>query len=140
MSSASPCVRYPGGNFVSNYVWEHGVGPRDDRPTTLDLAWRSLETNQVGTDEFLQWCERLGVRPMLAVNLGTRGLVEAVELLQYCNAEAGTSSPTGGSRTAGSSRTRCDLWCLGNEMDGPWQIGHKTADEYARLAEETGGP
>ncbi len=131
-------LRYPGGNFVSNYVWEHGVGPRDDRPTTLDLAWRSLETNQVGTDEFLQWCEGLGVPAMLAVNLGTRGLVEAVELLQYVNADAGTMLADRRVENGRVEPYAVRTWCLGNEMDGPWQIGHKTAAEYARLAEETG--
>ena len=130
-------IRYPGGNFVSNYVWEHGVGPRPERPTTLDLAWRSLEPNQVGTDDFLQWCERIGVPAMLAVNLGTRGLVEAVELLQYCNTEAGSRLAD---RRGANGRTEpyaVGLWCLGNEMDGPWQIGHRPADAYGRLAEQT---
>ena len=131
-------VRYPGGNFVSNYVWENGVGPRDDRPTTLDLAWRSVETNQVGTDDFLQWCERLDIQPMITVNLGTRGLVEAVELLQYCNAEPGTQLADRRVKNGRLEPYDVRLWCLGNEMDGPWQIGHKTAEEYARLAEETG--
>ena len=131
-------VRYPGGNFVSNYVWENGVGPKDERPTTLDLAWRSVETNQVGTDDFLQWCERLGLQPMITVNLGTRGLVEAVELLQYCNAEPGTQLADRRVKNGRLEPYDVRLWCLGNEMDGPWQIGHKTAEEYARLAEETG--
>ncbi len=131
-------VRYPGGNFVSNYVWENGVGPKDERPTTLDLAWRSVETNQVGTDDFLQWCERLGLQPMITVNLGTRGLVEAVELLEYCNAEPGTQLADRRVKNGRLEPYDVRLWCLGNEMDGPWQIGHKTAEEYARLAEETG--
>ena len=131
-------LRYPGGNFVSNYVWENGVGPRADRPTTLDLAWRSLETHQVGTDDFLQWCERIGVPAMLAVNLGTRGLVEAVELLQYVNAEPGSQLADRRVKNGRVEPYAVRAWCLGNEMDGPWQVGHKTAEEYARLAEETG--
>ena len=131
-------LRYPGGNFVSNYVWENGVGPRADRPTTLDLAWRSLETHQVGTDDFLQWCERVGVPAMLAVNLGTRGLVEAVELLQYVNAEPGSQLADRRVKNGRVDPYAVRAWCLGNEMDGPWQVGHKTAEEYARLAEETG--
>jgi alpha-L-arabinofuranosidase len=130
-------VRYPGGNFVSNYVWENGVGPKADRPTTLDLAWRSVETNQVGTDDFLQWCERVGVEPMITVNLGTRGLVEAAELLQYCNAEPGTQLADRRVKNGRLEPHDVRLWCLGNELDGPWQVGHKTAEEYARLAEET---
>ncbi len=130
-------VRYPGGNFVSNYRWEDGVGPKRDRPTVLDLAWRSIESNQVGTDDFLAWCARLEIEPMMAVNLGTRGLTEALELLQYCNSPTGTQTAD---RRAGNGFEKphdVRYWCLGNEMDGPWQMGHKTAAEYARLAEET---
>ncbi len=131
-------VRYPGGNFVSNYRWEDGVGPREQRPVTLDLAWRAIEPNQVGTDDFLGWCSRVGVEPMMAVNLGTRGLAEAVELLQYTNAEPGLA--TADRRVANGRHEPWDvrLWCLGNEMDGPWQMGHKTPEEYARVAEEVG--
>ncbi|WP_353952330.1 alpha-N-arabinofuranosidase [Knoellia sp. S7-12] len=131
-------VRYPGGNFVSNYRWEDGVGPREERPTRLDLAWRSIETNQVGTDDFLAWCERLGLEPMMAMNLGTRGLAEAIDLVQYVNAEPGTDLAD---RRAANGRIKpwdVRVWCLGNEMDGPWQMGAKTPEEYARLAEEVG--
>ena len=130
-------VRYPGGNFVSNYDWEDGVGPKEDRPRKLDLAWRAVEPNQFGTDEFVAWSKRAGVEPIWAVNLGTRGIKEAVELLSYCNLPPGTELPD--RRVANGSKEPHDIrvWCLGNEMDGPWQIGHKTAEEYARLAEET---
>jgi alpha-N-arabinofuranosidase len=131
-------IRYPGGNFVSNYRWEDGVGPREDRPTRLDLAWRSIETNAVGTDDFLGWCERLGIEPMMALNLGTRGLAEAIELVEYCNAETGIELSD--RRAANGRREPWDVrvWCLGNEMDGPWQMGAKTPAEYGRIAEETG--
>jgi alpha-N-arabinofuranosidase len=131
-------VRYPGGNFVSNYRWEDGVGPRDRRPVRRDLAWRSIETNEIGTDEFMTWCRRAGVEPMLAVNLGTRGVAEALDLLEYCNHPAGTTLSD--QRVANGAREPhgVRLWCLGNELDGPWQIGHKTAEEYGRLAAETG--
>jgi alpha-L-arabinofuranosidase len=111
-------VRYPGGNFVSGYDWEDGVGPRDARPVRRDLAWRSLEPNLVGTDEFVSWASKAGVEPMLAVNLGTRGAGAARGLVEHCG---------------GSVR----VWCLGNEMDGPWQIGHKDAVAYGTLARET---
>jgi alpha-N-arabinofuranosidase len=130
-------VRYPGGNFVSNYQWEDGVGPKDDRPTRLDLAWRSIETNQVGTDDFIAYAGRLGIEPMLAVNLGTRGLTEAIELLQYCNAEPGIELSDRRVKNGHAEPHDVRVWCLGNEMDGPWQMGHKTPEEYARLAEET---
>ncbi|MGZ0152922.1 arabinosylfuranosidase ArfA [Kribbella sp. WER1] len=129
-------VRYPGGNFVSNYRWEDGVGPRDQRPRVLDLAWRSIETNQVGTDDFLAWCNRIGIQPMLAVNLGNRGLAEAVDYLEYVNGAAGTRYADQRVRNGYPKPWDVRLWCLGNEMDGPWQIGHKTPLEYARLAQE----
>jgi alpha-L-arabinofuranosidase len=130
-------VRYPGGNFVSNYHWEDGVGPKDERPTKLDFAWRSIETNQVGTDDFIDWCEGVGVEPMMAVNLGTRGVTDAIELLQYCNAPTGTLLSDRRAKNGHVQPHDVRVWCLGNEMDGPWQMGHKTAEEYARLAEET---
>ncbi|GAB3746163.1 alpha-N-arabinofuranosidase [Microlunatus parietis] len=130
-------IRYPGGNFVSNYKWEDGVGPRSERPVRLDLAWKTIETNQVGTDEFLQWCQRLDLEPMMAVNLGTRGITEASELLQYCNAEGGIELADRRAKNGHADPYDVRVWCLGNEMDGPWQMGFKTPEEYARLAEET---
>ncbi|GAB3941358.1 alpha-N-arabinofuranosidase [Kribbella albertanoniae] len=130
-------VRYPGGNFVSNYDWEDGVGPKDQRPRKLDLAWRAIEPNQFGTDEFVAWAGKAGVEPVWAVNLGTRGIKEAVELLSYTNLPAGTELPDRRVANGHEAPYGIKVWCLGNEMDGPWQIGHKTAEEYARLAEET---
>ncbi|MEU4390966.1 alpha-N-arabinofuranosidase [Kribbella sp. NPDC023855] len=130
-------VRYPGGNFVSNYDWEDGVGPKDQRPRKLDLAWRAIEPNQFGTDEFMSWSRKAGVEPIWAVNLGTRGIKEAVELLEYTNLPAGTELPDRRVANGNKEPYGIKVWCLGNEMDGPWQIGHKTAEEYARLAEET---
>jgi alpha-N-arabinofuranosidase len=132
-----PILRYPGGNFVSGYNWEDGVGPREQRPQRLDLAWRSIESNQVGVDEFVDWARGVGSAPMMAVNLGTRGVDAARNLLEYCNHPSGTYWSD--LRRANGSADPYDvkLWCLGNEMDGPWQIGHKTAIEYARLAAET---
>ncbi|TDD59028.1 alpha-N-arabinofuranosidase [Kribbella antibiotica] len=130
-------VRYPGGNFVSNYDWEDGVGPKDQRPRKLDLAWRAIEPNQFGTDEFMAWSTKAGVEPVWAVNLGTRGIKEAVELLSYTNLPGGTELPDRRVANGQEAPYGIKVWCLGNEMDGPWQIGHKTAEEYARLAEET---
>jgi alpha-L-arabinofuranosidase len=125
-------VRYPGGNFVSGYRWEDGTGPRDQRPARLDLAWRSIETNEVGVDEFVGWARKAGVEPMMAVNLGTRGVRAAADLVEYCNFPGGTYwSDKRNAQPHGIS-----LWCLGNELDGPWQTGHKTALEYGRLAAE----
>ncbi|MEV4835657.1 alpha-N-arabinofuranosidase [Nonomuraea sp. NPDC049486] len=130
-------VRYPGGNFVSGYRWEDGIGPKESRPRRLDLAWHSTETNEVGVDEFVRWCRKAEVEPMMAVNLGTRGIAEALDLLEYCNHPSGTALSD--LRAANGAKEPHDIrmWCLGNEMDGPWQTGHKTAREYGRLAAET---
>lgn len=129
-------VRYPGGNFVSGYLWEDGIGPKDKRPTRLDLAWRSIETNQFGLNEFMSWIDKVNAEPMMATNLGTRGVLEAAHLLEYCN-YGGQSALSDMRRQHGVEKPHeIKLWCLGNELDGPWQIGHKTADEYGRLAQE----
>jgi alpha-N-arabinofuranosidase len=131
-------VRYPGGNFVSGYDWEDGVGPRDKRPTRLDLAWRSIEPNLVGTDDFVDWTRLAGAKPMLAVNLGTRGVDAARDLVEYCNAPLGGRLPDLRGENGHAAPHDVRLWCLGNEMDGPWQIGHKTAAEYGALAADAG--
>ncbi len=132
-----PIVRYPGGNFVSGYDWEDGVGPKDERPRRLDLAWKTTETNEVGTNEFVGWARRAGAEPMMAVNLGTRGVDAARNLVEYCN-HPGGSRWSDLRRTHGHEKPQnIKVWCLGNEMDGPWQVGQKTASEYGRLAQET---
>jgi len=130
-------VRYPGGNFVSGYRWEDGVGPVENRPTRLDPAWRTIENNTFGLNEFIRWAQQAQVEPMLAINLGTRGLSEAIDLLEYCNYRDG--STLSDLRVSHGAKQPHDvrMWCLGNEMDGPWQLGHKTAREYGRLAAET---
>src|SRR5437763_354855 len=130
-------VRYPGGNFVSGYRWEDGVGPVVDRPRRLDLAWRGIEPNTVGVNEFLGWARGLELEPMMAVNLGTRGIDAARDLVEYCNHPAGTAWSDLRIRHGVTRPHGIRLWCLGNELDGPWQIGHKTAEEYGRLAVET---
>jgi alpha-N-arabinofuranosidase len=131
-------VRYPGGNFVSGYRWEDGIGPRDQRPRRLDLAWRSIETNQVGTDDFLGWAQRNALTPMMAVNLGTRGIQEAADLVEYCNLPGGTHWSDLRRHHGRTEPYGVPLWCLGNEMDGPWQTGHLSADQYGRIAAEAG--
>lgn len=132
-----PIVRYPGGNFVSGYDWEDGIGPRDQRPRRLDLAWKTLEPNWIGTDEFVDWCRAANTAPMLAVNLGTRGIDAARNLLEYCNFPGDTLWSDKRKANGYADPHNVKVWCLGNEMDGPWQIGAKTADEYGRLASET---
>ncbi|MEU1691443.1 alpha-N-arabinofuranosidase [Streptomyces hirsutus] len=132
-------IRYPGGNFVSGYKWEDSVGPAEDRPRRLDLAWHSTETNRFGLSEYLSFLRKIGpqAEPMLAVNLGTRGVTEALELQEYANHPAGTALSDLRVAHGDKDPFGIRLWCLGNEMDGPWQTGHKTAEEYGRLAAET---
>ena len=130
-------VRYPGGNFLSGYNWEDGVGPVAQRPRRLDLAWFSTETNAFGANEFVDWARKVGVEPMFGVNLGTRGPDEARRFLEYCNHPGGTEL-SDLRRSHGYEKPHdIKFWCLGNEMDGPWQIGAKTAEEYGRIAHET---
>ena len=130
-------VRYPGGNFVSGYRWEDGVGPHDERPTRVDLAWHSIETNEFGLNEFMAWTKASGTTPMMAVNLGTRGIAEALDLLEYANHPGGTELSDLRRKHGVDEPHAIQLWCLGNEMDGPWQLGHKTPEEYGRIATET---
>lgn len=132
-----PAIRYPGGNFVSAYNWEDGIGPKEDRPTRLDLAWRSKESNQVGINEFATWAEDLGIDMMLAVNLGSRGISDARNFAEYVSHPAGTYWSDLRRSHGVEQPYNVKMWCLGNEMDGPWQIGHKEAKEYGRLADET---
>lgn len=131
-----PVVRYPGGNFVSGYRWEDGVGPVENRPKRLELAWGVLEPNTFGTDEFMKWCKKADVECMMAVNLGLRGAEEARSLVEYCNHPGGTYYSDLRRKNGTPDPHNIKLWCLGNEMDGDWQIGHKTAYEYGRAAAE----
>lgn len=133
-----PVVRYPGGNFVSGYHWEDGVGPAERRPHKTDLAWQVIETNAFGLNEFADWAKEAQTDIMMAVNLGTRGAEDAKNLLEYCNFEGGTYYSDLRKQHGYAKPHNIKLWCLGNEMDGPWQMGHKTADEYGRAAAETG--
>ncbi|WP_295119727.1 alpha-N-arabinofuranosidase [uncultured Leifsonia sp.] len=130
-------IRYPGGNFVSGFRWEDSVGPREQRPRRLDLAWHSTETNEVGLHEFASWLDKVGSDLMMALNLGTRGTLEAIDLLEYANVPGG--SALSDQRVANGRTEPFDvrMWCLGNEMDGPWQLGHRSADDYGKLASQT---
>lgn len=132
-----PIIRYPGGNFVSNFFWEDSVGPRDQRKKRLDLAWRTLETNEFGLEEFSRWTKKAGSDIMMAVNLGTRGIADALNLLEYCNLDTDSYYSSLRRSHGVNEPYHIKTWCLGNEMDGPWQMGHKTAYEYGRLAAET---
>ena len=129
-------IRYPGGNFLSGYHWLDGVGPKDRRPRRRELAWQSIETNQFGTDEFVAFCREIGAQPLLGVNLGTGTLDEASAWVEYCNAPQGTQYADLRAANGYPEPHGVQYWCLGNEMDGPWQIGHLEADEYGRKALE----
>ena len=130
-------IRYPGGNFVSGFRWEDSVGPRTDRPRRLDLAWHSTETNEVGLHEFSSWLSKVGSELMLAVNLGTRGTLDALDLLEYSNIASGTALSDQRIANGATDAFGVKMWCLGNEMDGPWQLGHRSADDYGKLASRT---
>lgn len=132
-----PIIRYPGGNFLSGYDWEDGVGPKENRPQRLDPAWRQKEPNQVGTDEFHVWAKEVGSDVMMAVNLGTRGAAEAAQLLEYVNMPEGSKYADMRVKNGHKEPYKDEVWCLGNEMDGIWQIGGRTADDYAAVARKT---
>ena len=133
----TPVCRYPGGNFVSAYNWEDGIGPKSERPSRLDLAWRTTESNQVGIHEFAEWAEAAGTEMMLAVNLGSRDLDAARNFVEYVNHPGGTYWSDLRRKNGQAEPWNVRMWCLGNEMDGPWQVGHKSAAEYGHLANET---
>ena len=132
-----PIVRYPGGNFVSGYNWEDGIGDRSKRPQRMELAWGTTETNQIGIDEFQEWAKRADTEVMMAVNLGTRGPEEARNCLEYCNSTTDTYWANLRRKNGFEQPFGIKVWCLGNEMDGDWQMGGKTPDEYGRIAFET---
>ena len=132
-----PMVRYPGGNFVSGYNWEDGTGDKALRPKKMELAWNSIETNEVGIDEFQEWAKRAESDVMMAVNLGTRGADDARNIVEYCNSKTDTYYANKRRENGFEDPFGIKVWCLGNEMDGDWQIGTKRPKEYARLACET---
>jgi len=129
-----PIIRYPGGNFVSGYNWLDGVGPKKERPRTLDKAWDTIESNQFGTNEFLAWCKAVGTEPLMGLNLGTGSAEDAAALVEYCNVEKGTRWSDLRRQHGIADPYKVQHWCLGNEMDGPWQIGHMSATEYGLKA------
>ena len=129
-----PIVRYPGGNFVSGYNWLDGIGPKQERPRVLDKAWNAINTNQFGTDEFLLWCKTVGTNPLIGLNLGTGTPEQAAALVEYCNVEKGTRWSDLRRKNGIAEPYKVNHWCLGNEMDGPWQIGHMTATQYGLKA------
>src|SRR5579859_5191494 len=132
-----PIIRYPGGNFVSGYNWLDGVGPKQDRPRVLDKAWDSVNSNQFGTNEYMQWCKAVGTLPLMGLNLGTGTPEQAAALVEYCNVAQGTKWSDLRRKHGYAEPYNVKNWCLGNEMDGPWQIGHMTATEYGMKAQDS---
>ncbi|NLC19922.1 MAG: alpha-N-arabinofuranosidase [Clostridiales bacterium] len=132
----STAIRYPGGNFVSNYHWMDGIGPKEKRPARFDKAWKRIETNEMGIDEYTDWVKKVGSEPMLAVNLGTGTPEEAAYEIEYTNVEGGTYFSELRKQNGYEKPHNIKMWCLGNEMDGTWQMGEKTAYEYGRVAYE----
>ncbi|MEG6572108.1 alpha-N-arabinofuranosidase [[Clostridium] cellulosi] len=130
-------VRYPGGNFVSGYKWTDGIGPKENRPRRLDYAWSSIETNEVGIDEFVDWCKKADVKLMYAVNLGTGTPQDAGYIVEYCNFPSGTFYSDLRRKNGHEQPHNIKVWCLGNEMDGPWQTCHLSAEDYGKKALET---
>ena len=133
-----PIVRYPGGNFVSGYRWMDGIGPRQERPGRHDLAWNAVESNQFGTNEFIRFCRKLNIEPYLCVNCGDGDMREAADWVEYCNGTGDTALAKLRREHGFKEPHRVKYWGIGNEVDGPWQIGYKTAQEYARAVTEFG--
>lgn len=129
-----PIIRYPGGNFVSGYHWLDGVGPKKNRPVVLDRAWDTIETNQFGTDEFIAWARKVGTQPLFGLNFGTGTAEDAAALVEYCNVPKGTKWSELRRSYGHEQPYNVKFWCVGNEMDGPWQIGHMTAQNYGMKA------
>ncbi len=131
-----PMIRYPGGNFVSCYDWKDGIGPKENRPKRLEYAWSSVETNQFGIDEFCRWAKKAGIEPMIAVNLGTGSIKDAGDLVEYCNHPSGTYWSDLRIKNGSKEPYKIKYWCLGNEMEGSWQAGHLSPEDYTKKALE----
>ena len=132
-----PAVRMPGGNFTSGWEWKDSIGPKEERKKHLDLAWRQYETNEIGHDEYLEWARRVNTDPLYTLNMGTGSIEDALHCVEYTNHEGGTYWSDLRKKNGYEKPHKVKTWCLGNEMDGPWQMGHKTAKEYGRIAAET---
>jgi alpha-L-arabinofuranosidase len=129
-------LRYPGGNFSSGYDWKDGIGPKDKRPVRAELAWNDLESNRFGTDEFLRYCERIGAEPYICIN-GSLGTVDdARQWVEYTNESRHTYWADQRRKNGREEPYKVKYWGLGNEIDGPWQLGHKSAEDYAKFAVE----
>jgi len=131
-----PLLRWPGGNFASGYHWKDGIGPKDERPVRFDLAWGVEETNRFGTDEFIEYCRRVGAEPYICLNLGTGSLDEAIHWLEYCNSAGNTYYAKLREKNGHPEPYQVKYWGIGNEIYGEWQVGHRSAKEYAKVLRE----
>lgn len=129
-------LRYPGGNFASGYNWKDGIGPRDQRPVRMDLAWNDLESNRFGTDEFLRYCERIKAEPYLCINAGLGTVDDARNWVEYTNVDQHTYWADQRRKNGHDAPYKVKYWGLGNEIDGNWQMGHKNAEDYSKFALE----
>jgi alpha-N-arabinofuranosidase len=129
-------LRWPGGNFSSNYQWRDGIGPRDQRPPRLEMAWGTVESNRFGTHEFLNYAETLKTEPYVCANLGTGSWTDAQQWVEYCNSAEDTAMTRLRKQNGRAAPWKVTHWGLGNEMDGPWQMGHRSADDYGKFALE----
>ena len=129
-------LRWPGGNFSSNYHWMDGIGPRDQRPRRIEMAWGTVEDNRFGTHEFLTYVQKLGAEPYICANLGTGTWTEAQRWVEYCNSSEDTAITRLRKKNGRAEPWKVTYWGLGNEMDGPWQMGHRTAEDYGKFALE----
>ena len=131
-----PILRWPGGNFASNYHWEDGIGPKEKRPVRFDLAWSKEETNRFGTDEFIEYCRAVEAEPYICLNLGTGTLDEAIHWLEYCNSKGNTYYARLRERNGHPKPYQVKYWSVGNENYGEWQVGYRSAKEYAKVLRE----
>jgi alpha-L-arabinofuranosidase len=131
-------LRWPGGNFVSGYNWKDGIGSKEQRPVRPDYAWGGVETNRFGTDEFLKYCERVGTEPYICINAGLGSVEDARNWVEYTNETRHTYWADQRRKNGREKPYSVKVWGLGNEIDGPWQMGHKNAEDYAKFALEAG--
>jgi alpha-N-arabinofuranosidase len=130
-------MRWPGGNYVSGYNWQDGIGPKDKRPVRINLAWGDLDNNHVGIDEWIALNKAIGSENIVCVNLGLGNITDACNWLEYCNYKKGTWFSDLRAKNGHPDSYNLKIWDLGNEVDGtPWELGHKTAEDYVKIGRE----
>lgn len=130
-------MRWPGGNFVMAYNWQDGIGPKDQRPVRINMAWGGKDNNHVGTDEWMQLNKSIGSENIVCVNLGLATIQDAAYWVEYCNYKKGTYYADLRAKYGHPEPYNVRIWDLGNEVDGkPWEHGHKSAEDYVETARE----